>query len=77
MCNGNIYKKFCAIIISLGVILSVEQYSYAHSPELEAAERAAKENLTIEILERLCILYQQDVEHHEANGEYDKAKNQR
>lgn len=74
MCNGKFYKRFCAIAVSLGVVLSVGQYSYAHSPELLSAEADAKVNPTMTTLGRLCDLYEKDVEYHNSRKEYDEAK---
>lgn len=74
MCNKNLYKRFCAIIISLGVVLSVGQYAYAHNPKLIEAEYMATQNPTIETLGCLCALYKQDVEYHKANEEYAEAQ---
>ncbi len=74
MCTRSVYKKFCFVLILIGLILCGERSIYAHINELTEAINASEKNPTIESLERLVCLFEEDVEYHQARGEIMEAK---
>ena len=69
MCTKNIYKKFCLMLILMGLILCNGKCVYAHSDELIKAVEESSKNPTIESLERLVCLFEEDVKYHQSRGE--------
>ena len=74
MHNKNIYKKLCTATISLGLLFSIGQFSYAHDPNLYDAEELAASNPTLENLTHLRSLYAMDMLQHYAKGQIHEAK---
>lgn len=65
MCNGNIYKGFCAVFMVLVMIFcgGINVYA-ANGRKLEKAEDAVDKNPTIENLEYLCKIYEKNVKYY-------------
>ena len=70
---GNIYKKLCTIMILVGLILCSGQCVYAHSDELIEAIATFGQNQTIENLEYLAYLFEEDTQYHSSRGDYIEA----
>ncbi len=73
MRNRNTYKKFCTIMIALGLVFSGGQLAYAHSQELKEAEAVVASKPTIENLIYIHDLYRQDAQIHHSNHELEEA----
>ena len=74
MSTRSIYKKFCFVLILMGLILCGGRCAYAHISELTKAIDELKISPTIENLERLVCLFEEDVEYHQSRGEIVEAK---
>ncbi len=69
MCTESVYKKFCFVLILMALTLCSGRFVYAHSDELIKAVADSSKNPTIENLERLVCLFEEDVEYHQSKGE--------
>ncbi len=69
----NIYKKFCVVMILIGLILCSERCVYAHNDELIKAIATSGQNPTIENLEYLVYLFEEDTKYHRSRGEFIEA----
>ena len=71
--NKNIHKKFCTVMISLGLFFSLGQLAYAHNRDIADAEAIVSVSPTIENYKRLHALYKYQVCKYASLGKYDKA----
>lgn len=74
MCNGNIYKGFCAVFMVLVMIFCGGMCVYAHGDKLKKKLAKAYKHPTIENLECVYKLYKRDAKYYKSLRKYLKAK---